>query len=106
MSEFASWSVKHYSKIISAALAAAGAPPDLVQFVVGYGDAGNALVTGGVDKVIFVGSTVVGERPAVLCMLTGYMMRRAARSTQRCARHVVSRLDLDDGRMIPACADD
>jgi hypothetical protein len=35
----------------------AGAPADLVQIVTGYGDAGNALVTGGVDKLIFVGST-------------------------------------------------
>ena len=31
----------------AAALAAAGAPPNLVQFVTGYGEAGNALVTGG-----------------------------------------------------------
>ena len=35
----------------------AGAPADLVQIVTGYGEAGNALVTGGVDKLIFVGST-------------------------------------------------
>ena len=39
----------------------AGAPRDLVQIVTGYGEAGNALVTGGVDKVIFVGSTGVGK---------------------------------------------
>ena len=37
--------------------APAGAPADLVQIVTGYGDAGNALVTGGVHKLIFVGST-------------------------------------------------
>ena len=36
---------------MEAALAAAGAPPGLVRFVTGYGDAGHALVTGGVDKV-------------------------------------------------------
>jgi acyl-CoA reductase-like NAD-dependent aldehyde dehydrogenase len=36
---------------MEAALAAAGAPPGLVHFVTGYGDAGHALVTGGVDKV-------------------------------------------------------
>lgn len=48
--------------MIKAALAAAGAPPDLVQIVTGYGEAGNAVVTGGVDKVIFVGSTVVGKK--------------------------------------------
>ena len=39
----------------------AGAPQDLVQIVTGYSEAGNALVTGGVDKVIFVGSTGVGK---------------------------------------------
>jgi len=38
-----------------------GAPADLVQIVTGYAEAGNALVTGGVDKVIFVGSTGVGR---------------------------------------------
>lgn len=37
-----------------------GALRDLVQFVVGYGETGSALVTSGVDKVIFVGSPAVG----------------------------------------------
>ena len=46
----------------------AGAPPDLVQIVTGYAEAGNALVTGGVNKVIFVGSTGVGK--AVMQVLT------------------------------------
>ena len=32
-----------------------------MQIVTGYAEAGNALVTGGVDKVIFVGSTGVGR---------------------------------------------
>lgn len=57
--------MRHYHEIIQAALAAAGAPADLVQFVTGYGEAGNALVVGGVDKVIFVGSTVVGKKVMV-----------------------------------------
>ncbi|KXZ42649.1 hypothetical protein GPECTOR_127g527 [Gonium pectorale] len=61
VSEHASWSTGYYGRMISAALAAAGAPTDLVQFVTGYGEAGSALVTGGVDKVIFVGSTQVGK---------------------------------------------
>jgi acyl-CoA reductase-like NAD-dependent aldehyde dehydrogenase len=52
VSEHASWSTGYYGRFIQAALAAAGAPPDLVQFVTGYGEAGNALVTGGVDKVM------------------------------------------------------
>ena len=37
-----------------------GADRDLVQYVVGYGETGSALVTSGVDKVIFVGSPGVG----------------------------------------------
>lgn len=41
------------------AVPCAGAPADLVQIVTGYGKAGSALVTGGVDKLIFVGSTKV-----------------------------------------------
>ncbi|GAX82092.1 hypothetical protein CEUSTIGMA_g9520.t1 [Chlamydomonas eustigma] len=62
VSEHASWSSGFYGRVISAALAAAGAPPDLVQIVTGYGEAGNAVVTGGSDKVIFVGSTFVGKK--------------------------------------------
>ncbi|GIL95004.1 hypothetical protein Vretimale_1119 [Volvox reticuliferus] len=61
VSEHASWSTGYYGRMIEAALEAAGAPADLVQIVTGYGEAGNALVTGGVDKVIFVGSTQVGK---------------------------------------------
>jgi hypothetical protein len=62
VSEYASYSVTYYRRIIDAALEAAGAPRDLVQIVTGYGDAGAALVNGGVDKVVFVGSTVVGKK--------------------------------------------
>ena len=47
VSEYASWSSGYYGRMVSAALAAAGAPPNLVQIVTGYGEAGNALVTQG-----------------------------------------------------------
>eukprot|EP01034_Spumella_vulgaris_P022998 gene22998-29184_t len=60
VSEYASWSIRYYKEIIDQCLDAVGAPRDLVQFVVGYGETGSALVTGGVDKVIFVGSPAVG----------------------------------------------
>jgi acyl-CoA reductase-like NAD-dependent aldehyde dehydrogenase len=60
VSEYASWSIRYYKAIIDGCLDAVGAPRDLVQFVVGYGMTGSALVTGGVDKVIFVGSPGVG----------------------------------------------
>jgi len=33
-----------------------------VQIVTGYAEAGNALVTSGVDKLIFVGSTEIGKK--------------------------------------------
>ena len=62
VSEHASWSALYYAEGIRRALDAAGAPPDLVQIVTGYGNAGHALVTSGVDKVIFVGSTEVGKK--------------------------------------------
>jgi acyl-CoA reductase-like NAD-dependent aldehyde dehydrogenase len=60
VSEYASWSVGYYKRLIDGCLEAVGAPKDLVQFVVGYGETGHALVTSGVDKVIFVGSPGVG----------------------------------------------
>ena len=61
VSEFASWSIAYYKRVIDGCLDAIGAPRDLVQFVVGYGQTGNALVTcEGVDKIIFVGSPGVG----------------------------------------------
>uniref|UniRef100_A0A6B2L1U5 Cyclic nucleotide-binding domain-containing protein n=1 Tax=Arcella intermedia TaxID=1963864 RepID=A0A6B2L1U5_9EUKA len=60
VSEYASWSIRYYKAIIDGCLEAVGAPKDLVQFVVGYGATGAALVTSGVDKVIFVGSPGVG----------------------------------------------
>jgi acyl-CoA reductase-like NAD-dependent aldehyde dehydrogenase len=60
VSEYASWSIRYYQAIIQACLKAVGAPVDLVQFVVGYGATGSALVTSGIDKLIFVGSPGVG----------------------------------------------
>ncbi|EFN57269.1 hypothetical protein CHLNCDRAFT_143835 [Chlorella variabilis] len=63
VSEHACWSSVYYKRIIDAALVAAGAPPDLVQIVTGYGEAGNALVTSpDVGKLIFVGSTQIGRK--------------------------------------------
>jgi acyl-CoA reductase-like NAD-dependent aldehyde dehydrogenase len=66
VSEYASWSIGYYKRIIDACLDAVGAPRDLVQFVVGYGATGSALVTSGVDKVIFVGSP--GKRSVLPCL--------------------------------------
>jgi len=60
-SEFASWSTKYWTKLIQACLDAVGAPRDLVQWVTGYGDAGQALVEAS-DLIIFVGSVGVGRK--------------------------------------------
>ena len=64
VSEYASWSIGYYKSVINGCLDAIGAERDLVQFVVGYGETGSALVTSGVDKVIFVGSPSVGAMVA------------------------------------------
>lgn len=69
MSEHASWSTRYYGAIIQAALAAAGAPADLVQIVTGYAEAGHALVTSGLGKLIFVGSTEVGTHMVVFVVV-------------------------------------
>jgi len=61
VSEHASWSVKYYSRVIQAALKAGGAPEELVRFVTGYSEAGHALVSSKLGKIIFVGSTGVGR---------------------------------------------
>jgi len=61
VSEYASWSIGYYKRIVDACCEAVGAPKDLVQFVVGYGETGDALVRSGADKIIFVGSPNVGR---------------------------------------------
>lgn len=61
-SEYSSWSTRYYGRIIEEALKAVGAPVDLVQIVTGFGETGHALVTGGVNKLIFVGSPEIGAK--------------------------------------------
>ncbi|TKY54234.1 Aldehyde dehydrogenase 22A1 [Spatholobus suberectus] len=60
ISEHASWSGCFYFRIIQSALAAIGAPEDLVEVITGFAETGEALVSS-VDKVIFVGSPGVGK---------------------------------------------
>jgi acyl-CoA reductase-like NAD-dependent aldehyde dehydrogenase len=63
VSEWVSWSLVHcFEKIIHDAVMDAGFSPDLVQFVIGYGDAGEAVIRGGVDHVFFIGSPETGKR--------------------------------------------
>ncbi|XP_010267975.1 PREDICTED: aldehyde dehydrogenase 22A1 [Nelumbo nucifera] len=60
VSEHASWSGCFYFRIIQAALAAVGAPENLVHVITGFAETGEALVSS-VDKIIFVGSPGVGK---------------------------------------------
>ncbi|XWS53520.1 hypothetical protein CRYUN_Cryun10bG0008400 [Craigia yunnanensis] len=60
VSEHASWSGCFYFRIIQAALAAVGAPENLVEVITGFAETGEALVSS-VDKTIFVGSPAVGK---------------------------------------------
>ncbi|OVA02521.1 Aldehyde dehydrogenase domain [Macleaya cordata] len=60
VSEHASCSGCFYVRIIQAALAAVGAPDNLVHVITGFAETGEALVSS-VDKIIFVGSPGVGK---------------------------------------------
>ncbi|XP_065863809.1 aldehyde dehydrogenase 22A1 [Euphorbia lathyris] len=60
VSEHASWSGCFYFRIIQAALAAVGAPENLVDIITGFAETGEALVSSA-DKIIFVGSPGVGK---------------------------------------------
>ena len=62
VSEWTSWSANRIQQIFDEALSKEGLPTDLVQLVTGYGETGAALVSSGVDKVIFTGSMANGRR--------------------------------------------
>lgn len=66
-SEYAAWSTQYYQRVLDACLEAAGAPAGLVQIVNGYAETGNALVSCGADKIIFVGSVSVGRQVMKAC---------------------------------------
>lgn len=44
-----------------------GLPPDLLHVIPGYGDTGQALIEGGVAKVVFTGGVETGRRVAEAC---------------------------------------
>jgi acyl-CoA reductase-like NAD-dependent aldehyde dehydrogenase len=62
VSEWVAWSSTRIQQIFDEAFRAAGYSPDLVQIINGYGDTGAALVSGGVDEVIFTGSMANGRK--------------------------------------------
>ncbi|KAF9154309.1 Meiotic Sister-Chromatid recombination aldehyde dehydrogenase [Mortierella sp. AD011] len=64
-SEQAAWStMTYYAKIARTCLEACGHDPDLVQFLVGFQDCGEAVVTSGVNGITFIGSPQVGAKVA------------------------------------------
>ena len=61
-SEAVAWSSLRFERILHEALQKEGFSRDTVQIVNGYGDAGAALVRGGVQKILFIGSVPNGRR--------------------------------------------
>ncbi|KAG0043645.1 Meiotic Sister-Chromatid recombination aldehyde dehydrogenase [Gryganskiella cystojenkinii] len=65
VSEQVAWStMKYYAEIARACLVACGHDPELVQFLVGFQDCGEAVVKSGVDGITFIGSPEVGAKVA------------------------------------------
>jgi acyl-CoA reductase-like NAD-dependent aldehyde dehydrogenase len=62
VSEWTSWSAPRIQRIFDEAFRDFGYPVDLVQIVTGYAETGAALVSGGVDKVVFTGSMPNGKK--------------------------------------------
>lgn len=61
-SEWVAWSARPFVQIVRDALEAEGQSPELVQLVQGYGETGQALIEGGVDSLVFIGSVGNGRR--------------------------------------------
>jgi acyl-CoA reductase-like NAD-dependent aldehyde dehydrogenase len=62
VSEWTSWSVAPFQALIDRCFKDCGYSPDLVQILTGYADTGAALVSSGVDKIVFTGSMANGKR--------------------------------------------
>ncbi|CAG8552510.1 15678_t:CDS:2 [Gigaspora rosea] len=61
-SEQVAWSLQYYSEIVRTCLISCGHDPDIVQFLCGFPDCGEALVKSGVDGITFIGSPQVGRK--------------------------------------------
>lgn len=61
-SEALAWSTERFQQVIDEALTQEGFSTDTVQILNGYGETGAALVRGGVDKILFIGSGGNGRR--------------------------------------------
>eukprot|EP00817_Percolomonadidae_sp_ATCC50343_P000614 CAMPEP_0117419834 /NCGR_PEP_ID=MMETSP0758-20121206/1311_1 /TAXON_ID=63605 /ORGANISM="Percolomonas cosmopolitus, Strain AE-1 (ATCC 50343)" /LENGTH=538 /DNA_ID=CAMNT_0005201125 /DNA_START=160 /DNA_END=1776 /DNA_ORIENTATION=+ len=57
VSEWVNWSlIEEYENIFKDALVECGFSPDLIQFVIGYGETGQALIDADVDHIFFIGA--------------------------------------------------
>lgn len=61
VSEYVAWSSRFYHQIVQKCLEVHGHDPDLVQFLTGFADVGEAVVQCGVNHVTFIGSPAVGK---------------------------------------------
>ena len=61
-SEWSCYTRKYLQKLFYEVLSKRGHDPNLVQVITGYGDTGAALIKGGVDKVLFIGSPLTGKK--------------------------------------------
>eukprot|EP01118_Nematostelium_gracile_P013136 TRINITY_DN4925_c0_g1_i1.p1 TRINITY_DN4925_c0_g1~~TRINITY_DN4925_c0_g1_i1.p1 ORF type:complete len:601 (-),score=155.98 TRINITY_DN4925_c0_g1_i1:44-1795(-) len=61
VSEWASWSVQWLRQLTEGLLKSCGHSPDLIQYVTGYAETGQALVSNA-DKILFIGSPQVGKK--------------------------------------------
>lgn len=61
-SEWVAWSARRFVQLVRDALEAEGQSPELVQVVQGYGATGQALIAGGIDSLVFIGSVTNGQR--------------------------------------------
>jgi acyl-CoA reductase-like NAD-dependent aldehyde dehydrogenase len=61
-SEWVAWSAGPIVDIVRDALEAEGQSRELVQIVQGYGETGQALIEGGIDSLVFIGSVRNGQR--------------------------------------------
>lgn len=61
-SEWVSWSSARFHTIVREAITNAGESPELVQVVHGFAETAQALIAGGVDVLLFIGSVPNGRR--------------------------------------------
>ncbi|MCA9688042.1 MAG: aldehyde dehydrogenase family protein, partial [Myxococcales bacterium] len=62
VSEWVAWSTARFQEMLRQVFTDCGHSPQLVQLINGGGEAGAALVAGGVDKLIFTGSVANGRK--------------------------------------------